>query len=50
MRLLILDEGYPRSGVSLGDPFVHVRAKEYAKKHTVQVYIEQNRIGAQCVV
>jgi L-malate glycosyltransferase len=38
MRLLILDENYPHLENLMGDVFVHVRAKEYAKKHEVKVF------------
>lgn len=38
MKLLILDENYPHIDNLMGDVFVHVRAKEYAKKHTVKVF------------
>lgn len=38
MKLLILDENYPHLDNLMGDVFVHVRAKEYAKRHTVQVF------------
>jgi len=38
MRLLILDEGYPHLDHLMGDVFVHVRAKEYAKKHEVKAF------------
>lgn len=37
MKLLILDENYPHPDNLMGDVFVHVRAKEYAKKHRVKV-------------
>lgn len=38
MKLLILDENYPHLDNLMGDVFVHVRAKEYAKKHIVKVF------------
>lgn len=38
MRLLILDEGYPHPDNLMGDVFVHVRAKEYAKRHEVKAF------------
>ncbi|MFT3846471.1 MAG: glycosyltransferase family 4 protein [Lacibacter sp.] len=38
MKLLILDENYPHLDNLMGDVFVHVRAKEYAKKHQVKVF------------
>lgn len=38
MKLLILDENYPHPENLMGDVFVHVRAKEYAKKHRVKVF------------
>lgn len=38
MKLLILDEDYPHSENLVGDVFVHVRAKEYAKFHEVQAF------------
>lgn len=38
MKLLILDENYPHSENLVGDVFVHVRAKEYAKFHEVQAF------------
>lgn len=38
MKLLILDENYPHPDNLMGDVFVHVRAKEYAKKHKVKVF------------
>lgn len=38
MKLLILDENYPHHDNLMGDVFVHVRAKEYAKKHQVKVF------------
>jgi L-malate glycosyltransferase len=38
MKLLILDENYPHTENLMGDVFVHVRAKEYAKKHEVKVF------------
>jgi glycosyltransferase involved in cell wall biosynthesis len=38
MKLLILDENYPHLDNLLGDVFVHVRAKEYARKHHVKVF------------
>lgn len=38
MRLLILDENYPHLDNLMGDVFVHVRVKEYAKKHQVKVF------------
>lgn len=33
-----MDEGYPHPDHLMGDVFVHVRAKEYAKKHEVKVF------------
>jgi glycosyltransferase involved in cell wall biosynthesis len=38
MKLLILDENYPHLDNLMGDVFVHVRAKEYVKKHHVKVF------------
>jgi glycosyltransferase involved in cell wall biosynthesis len=38
MRLLILNENYPHLDNLMGDVFVHVRAKEYSKKHYVKVF------------
>ncbi|GAA4753346.1 glycosyltransferase family 4 protein [Flavisolibacter ginsenosidimutans] len=38
MRLLILDQNYPHLENLMGDVFVHVRAKEYAKRHEVKVF------------
>jgi len=38
MKLLILDENYPHLDNLMGDVFVHVRAKEYAKRHRVKVF------------
>jgi glycosyltransferase involved in cell wall biosynthesis len=38
MRLLILDQNYPHLDNLMGDVFVHVRAKEYAKYHEVKVF------------
>jgi glycosyltransferase involved in cell wall biosynthesis len=38
MRLLILDENYPHQENLMGDVFVHVRAKEYAKHHEVKAF------------
>jgi glycosyltransferase involved in cell wall biosynthesis len=38
MRLLILDEGYPHPDNLMGDVFVHVRVKEYAKHHEVKAF------------
>ena len=38
MRLLILDENYPHLDNLMGDVFVHVRAKEYAKHHEVKAF------------
>lgn len=38
MKLLILDENYPHLDNLMGDVFVHVRAKEYSKKHNVLVF------------
>ncbi|MBY0537540.1 MAG: glycosyltransferase family 4 protein [Chitinophagaceae bacterium] len=35
MKILILDENYPHLNNLMGDVFVHVRAKEYAKQHQV---------------
>src|SRR5438128_1434401 len=37
MRLLIFDECYPHEESLMG-AFVHVRAKEYAKKHQIKVF------------
>lgn len=37
MKLLIIDENYPHLDNLMGNVFVHVRAKEYAKKHQVRV-------------
>ena len=38
MKLLILNENYPHLENLMGDVFVHVRAKEYAKKHEIKVF------------
>ena len=38
MRLLILDQNYPHLENLMGDVFVHVRAKEYAKRHEVKAF------------
>ena len=38
MKLLILDENYPHLQNLMGDVFVHVRSKEYAKEHEVKVF------------
>jgi glycosyltransferase involved in cell wall biosynthesis len=38
MRLLILDENYPHLNNLMGDVFVHVRAKEYARDHELKVF------------
>jgi glycosyltransferase involved in cell wall biosynthesis len=38
MKILILDEDYPHDGNIIGDQFVHVRVKEYIKKHEVRVF------------
>ena len=38
MKLLILDENYPHFDNLMGDVFVHVRAKEYNRQHTVKVF------------
>lgn len=38
MRLLILNQNYPHLDNLVGDVFVHVRAKEYAKHHQVKVF------------
>lgn len=38
MRLLILNQNYPHPENIVGDVFVHVRAKAYAKYHDVQVF------------
>lgn len=38
MRLLILDQNYPHLDNLMGDVFVHVRVKEYAKHHEVKVF------------
>ncbi|HUC79681.1 MAG TPA: glycosyltransferase family 4 protein [Flavisolibacter sp.] len=38
MRLLILNQNYPHPDNIVGDVFVHVRAKAYAKHHQVQVF------------
>lgn len=38
MKLLILDENYPHVDNLMGDVFVHVRAKEYNRQHTVKVF------------
>lgn len=38
MKLLILSENYPHAENLMGDVFVHVRAKEYAKRHSVQAF------------
>jgi L-malate glycosyltransferase len=38
MKLLILDENYPHLDNLMGDVFVHVRAKEYAKEHELKVF------------
>lgn len=38
MRLLVLDENYPHLQNLLGDVFVHVRVKEYARRHEVKVF------------
>lgn len=38
MRLLILDQNYPHMDNLMGDVFVHVRVKEYAKTHEVKVF------------
>lgn len=38
MRLLILDQNYPHLDNLMGDVFVHVRVKEYAKLHEVKVF------------
>ncbi|MEO7534696.1 MAG: glycosyltransferase family 4 protein [Ferruginibacter sp.] len=38
MRLLILDQNYPHLDNLMGDVFVHVRAKEYARWHEVKAF------------
>ena len=38
MRLLILNQNYPHLDNLLGDVFVHVRAKEYVKRHQVKIF------------
>lgn len=38
MKLLILNENYPHSENLMGNGFVHVRAKEYARRHEVLVF------------
>ena len=38
MKILILDENYPHLNNLMGDVFVHVRAKEYQKKHNVKIF------------
>lgn len=38
MRLLVLDENYPHLDNLMGDVFVHVRVKEYIKRHEVAVF------------
>jgi L-malate glycosyltransferase len=38
MRLLILNQNYPHPDNIVGDVFVHVRAKAYAKHHQVQIF------------
>lgn len=38
MKILILNENYPNPENIIGDQFVHVRAKEYAKNHELRVY------------
>ncbi|HWB93119.1 MAG TPA: glycosyltransferase family 4 protein [Puia sp.] len=38
MRLLILSENYPHLNNIMGDVFVHVRVKEYAKRHQVMAF------------
>ena len=45
MKLLILDENYPHPDKLMGDVFVHVRAKEYAKKHRVKVFSFFHELG-----
>jgi L-malate glycosyltransferase len=37
MRLLVITEDYPHEGNLPGNMFVHVRVKEYLRKHEVQV-------------
>lgn len=38
MKLVVLNGNYPHLGNLLGDVFVHVRVKEYAKSHEVKVF------------
>lgn len=38
MRLLIYNENYPHLENLMGNGFVHIRVKEYAKHHDVQVF------------
>ncbi len=38
MKILILNENYPNPENIIGDQFVHVRAKEYAKNHELRVF------------
>jgi L-malate glycosyltransferase len=38
MKLLILNENYPHLDNLMGNTFVHVRVKEYAKKHETRVF------------